>query len=196
MKYEEIRKSLDTGDLVFFSGKGPISNMIKVMTRSKWSHVGMVIKISRWDMVLLWESTTLSPIRDLSSGSLKKGIQLVPLSERIRAYDGEIGIRLLNVYKTAWMKARLAMLRRELSDRPYEEDKLELFRSVYASFPKAEDLSSIFCSEAVAEGYQRMGLLDEWPKGLPSNKYTPGSLADFSLKLTDGFLSYVTDVTV
>ncbi len=194
--YNEIRKNLDTGDLVFFSGRGPISNMIKVMTRSKWSHVGMVLKIHKWDMVLLWESTTLSPIKDLQSGTVRQGIQLVPLSERLKAYKGTVGIRLLNVHKTAWMKARLSMLRREVAGRSYEQDKIELFKSLFNSYPGAEDLSSLFCSEVVAEAYQRMELLEEPPKGLPSNRYTPASLADFSLQLKNGFLSTVIDVQV
>ncbi len=196
MDYNEIRKILDTGDMVLFSGKGPISNMIKVMTRSKWSHVGMVIKIKEWDMVLLWESTTLSSIKDLQSGTIRQGIQLVPLSERIKAYKGKIGIRLLNVYRTASMKANLSLLRREIAGRPYEEDKIELFKSVYKYYPGAEDLSSLFCSESFAEGYQRMNLLEEPPKGFPSNKYSPARLADFSLKLRNGFLSTVIDITV
>jgi hypothetical protein len=37
-----------------------------------------------------------------------------------------------------------------------------------------EDLSSLFCSELVAEAYQKMGLLTEQ---LPSNEYIP---KDFS----------------
>ncbi len=196
MDYDTIRKNLDTGDLVFFSGRGPISNMIKVMTRSKWSHVGMVIRVRAWDMVLLWESTTLSPVKDLQSGTVRQGIQLVPLSERVKTYKGTMGVRLLNAYKTNHMINALIKLRREVAGRPYEENKLELFRSIYSSFPGAEDLSSLFCSEAVAEAYQRMGFLKEPPIGLPSNKYNPARLVDFSLELETGFLSTVIDMTV
>lgn len=43
MKYSDIRHNLCTGDIVLFSGAGMVSNVIKWATRSKWSHVGMVI---------------------------------------------------------------------------------------------------------------------------------------------------------
>lgn len=39
-------------------------------------------------------------------------------------------------------------------------------------FLNEEDLSSVFCSELIAETYQNQGILNEPPKGLPSNEYT------------------------
>ena len=80
MKYSQLRDRLDTGDLVFFSGKGLVSAGIQWITRSKWSHVGMVVAESRWDLVLLYESTTLSNLADVDSGTPMQGVQLVPLS--------------------------------------------------------------------------------------------------------------------
>jgi hypothetical protein len=69
----------------------------------------------------------------------------------------------------------------DLLNRPYEKDKLELIKAAYDGplGHNEEDLSSLFCSELVAEAYQKMGLLREPPKGLPSNEYTP---KDFSEK--------------
>jgi hypothetical protein len=85
----------------------------------------------------------------------------------------------------------LAAKRKELSRRPYERSELELLKAAYEGplgQSKGEDLSSLFCSELVAEGYQAMELLPEWPKGLPSNEYIP---LDFSerraLKLLKGY---------
>lgn len=43
--YSLIRTQLKTGDLVLFSGKGAFSDIIKYGTLSKWSHIGMVLKI-------------------------------------------------------------------------------------------------------------------------------------------------------
>ena len=64
---------------------------------------------------------------------------------------------------------------------PYEKSLIQLIKSVldFTRFNKnKEDLSSVFCSELVAESYQKMGLLDDIDMGgLPSNEYTP---ADFS----------------
>ena len=195
MKYSEIRESLKTGDLVLFSGKGRISGMIRWFTGSIWSHIGMVIRSKEFDMLLLWESTTLSKIKDIQSNTAKQGVQLVALSERINTYDGVIGIRRLeNVCVDPLRMKALKKLRTELKDRPYEESKIELLKSAYDGplGHNEEDLSSIFCSEMVAEAYQRMGLLSE---DVPSNEYTPAGFGR-DLKLEDGSLSEIIEVEV
>ena len=180
--YENIRKKLRTGDLVLFSGKGRISNGIKWITSSEWSHVGMVVIMEEWDQVVLWESTTLSDLEDIESGKATKGVQSVFLSERLRTYDGKAAVRQLDVDRTPKMIGDLKKFRQSVRGRPYEKSKIELFRSAYDGpfGGNSEDLSSLFCSELVAEAYQEMGLLD--PK-IPSNEYTP---ADFSAKRQRG----------
>lgn len=176
--YDNLRNQIKTGDIILFSGKGGISTGIKWVTDSKWSHVGMALRLPEWDVVLLWESTTLSDIKDIESGVERQGVQLVPLSDRIKKYKGEATIRSLDINRTPEMLTALNMLRLEVKNRKYEEDKLELIKAAYdGPFGKnTEDLSSLFCSELVAEAYQRMGLLGEEK---PSNEYTP---KDFSVK--------------
>lgn len=41
-KYSQIKDTLNTGDIVLFSGVGAIGWSIKMYTFSKYSHVGMV----------------------------------------------------------------------------------------------------------------------------------------------------------
>lgn len=177
--YESVRDELDTGDIVLFSGKGLISAGIKWSTSSRWSHVGMILKLPEYDFVTVWESTTLSSTNDLDTNSARKGVQLVPLSARISDYDGAIAIRrLLGAAHTGDSVKSLMQFRREVAGRPYEESELELIKSAYDGplGKNKEDLSSLFCSELVAEAYQRMGLVT-YAKA--SNEYTP---ADFSEK--------------
>jgi len=188
MTYSSARPTLETGDIVLFSGKGGISTGIKWITSSKWSHVGMVLKITEFDAVLLWESTTLSNIKDIESGVARQGVQIVPLSERIKKYNGEASIRKLQYDRTPDMLMQLSLLRKEVKNRPYEEDKIELIKSAYDGpfGDNVEDLSSLFCSELVAEAYQRMGLLGE---DIPSNEYTPKDFSDKGkIKLKKGSL--------
>ncbi|MBF0271338.1 MAG: hypothetical protein HQL98_04550 [Magnetococcales bacterium] len=188
-EYLKHRNNLKTGDILLFSGRGPTSWMIRLGEWSKWSHVGMVIKN---DIGLFsWESTTLSNIKDASDGKEKMGVQIVSLSERIKRYDGEIAYRSLAIPKgikieeeettgdgiTRGMEKKLWEIRQQLRDRPYEKHKLELIKSLIDVLPGStnkEDLSSVFCSELVAEAYQSMGLL---PPNEPSNEFTP---RDFS----------------
>lgn len=74
------------------------------------------------------------------------------------------------------MHNELIAFRTEVRGRPYEDNKIELIKSAYDGWlgENEEDLSSLFCSELVAEAYQRMGLL---PDTVASNEFTP---RDFS----------------
>lgn len=190
-KYLDVRNQLNTGDIVLFSGTGPIATLAQWVTKTKWSHVGMIV---RCDLgVLLWESDGLGDFEDIESGEEKRGVRLVSLSERIKRFQGEVWARSLDVERTPDMLAALVSLRQEVRGRPYEEDAIELIDAYYDGpfGQNTEDLSSLFCSELVAEAYQRMGLLAEPPVGQPSNEYTP---IDFSeertLTLLKGALSH------
>lgn len=183
MKYEDIRNQLKTGDILLFSGKGGISEGIKFFTLSKWSHVGMVYRFDdphdAKGSIFCWESTTLSNLEDADTGKLTKGVQRVELSERLErcfASGYEISVRPLAKSLTDDMVRVLNDFRHEVSGRPYEKDKIELLKAAHDGIfgDNKEDLSSLFCSELVAEAYQRMGLLTE---KIPSNEYTP---KDFS----------------
>lgn len=165
-RYKEMRDRLKTGDIVLLSGKGLFSLGIKIITRSRWSHVGMVLR--HQGQVQIWESTK------------EHNVSLKLLSNRIREVEdksGEIALRrLIGVRIGAKDHARLSELRDDLKDRPYEEDELELLKAAYDGpfGQNKEDLDSVFCSELVAEAYQCLGLLDN---SAASNEYTP---KDFS----------------
>jgi Permuted papain-like amidase enzyme, YaeF/YiiX, C92 family len=178
---EVMRADMKTGDIILFSGKGGASAGIKWATFSRWSHVGMVVLLPEYDLVAVWESCTVSTLSDIDTGARNKGVQLVPLSTRIDQYDGDVAVRRLSgvEFSTADIRS-LVQLRRELAGRKYEKDELELLKAAwdYSLGRNQEDLSSLFCSELVAEAYQRLGLLDG---NKPSNEYIP---ADFSEKRT------------
>ena len=130
--YDSIRDTLKTGDIVIFSGKSAISNFIKLFSGGKWSHVGMVLRVKELDdAVLLWESTTLSNVVDVETQSAAKGVQLVPMSQRVASYDGEIAVRALNKGVSAKMQRALAECRKALSRKPYEAGEMELLRAAY-----------------------------------------------------------------
>ena len=176
VSYDMIRPTLGTGDIILFSGRGIIPTVIKWGTRSKWSHVAMVLKLAEFDAIMCWESTTLSKVKDAVDGVAKKGVQIVPLSERIATYDGGIAIRRLKVERTMTMLNRLKEFRHEVRNRPFEKDTIELVKSAYDGpfGHNVEDLSSIFCSELIAESHQRMSMLGE---DKSSNEYTPKDFA-------------------
>lgn len=186
--YDSLRPRVDTGDLILFSGKGGLSAGIKWLTRSRWSHIGMALRLPEWDVVLIWESTLLNDIEDVELGGIRQGVQLSPLSHRITAYEGDVAIRHLEVARTPAMLASLNALRQEVKGRSYEKSHLQLLKSAYDGpfGDNKDDLSSLFCSELIAEAYQRMGLLPGQP---PPNEYTPKDFSEaHSLPLLRGRL--------
>lgn len=184
--YDNLRDEIKTGDIILFSGKGTISEAIKFFTRSKWSHLGMVVYIKEWDMNVLWESTTLGDMEDVESGEIKKGVQMTLLRDRVIKYDGEVVLRKLHYTPTRETEEKLRDFRAECKDKPYEKDYVELVKSAYDGWLGKnceENLTSLFCSEMLAEAYQKMGLLSE---NKPSNEYTPADFGKDNIDFIDG----------
>ncbi len=77
VKYEDIRSTLKTGDLVFCSGNYLFSRLIQRFTKSLWSHVGMVYYDSAIDRMLILESEKLY------------GVRFAPLSKYMKDYHGK-----------------------------------------------------------------------------------------------------------
>ncbi len=184
--YTKHRASMRTGDLLLFSGRGLISRGIQAITGSPWSHVAVVLEVPLYDFVCSFESTTLSDIPDLTTGAPVKGVQLVPLSQRLEKYDGDkIAWRPVQAQRTpAAIQAALSV-RNEFAGRPYEENQLELIRSALDTFTLKQnqpDASSVFCSELAAILWQRMG----WMKPFPPNEFTPADFAGEGLPVEQG----------
>lgn len=177
MAARTLRSRLDTGDVVLFCGAGRVSSVIKRLTRSRWSHVGMVIRAQDLDLLLLIESTTLSPLTDLDTGERRDGVQVVALSERLSRFDGEaVAVRRVLGPRTPEQVHQVAAVRQMFRGIPYESDQVELLRSAYdGPFGRnSRDLSTLFCSELVAEFWQVLRWLDAQ---VPSNEFTPGNFA-------------------
>jgi hypothetical protein len=175
--FAELRPTLDSGDVLLFSGDSRFSNKIKRLTRSHWSHSALVARPSAGGPLLLWEATLDTDLADVVTYEIAPGVNLYDLEQWISHYGGETAIRPLRVERTEAMRAALLAFYYEARGRPYERNRLELFRAAYGGRIAAnnkEDLSSFFCSELVAEAYKRMGLLPARP---PSNAYAP---RDFS----------------
>lgn len=175
-KYNDIRDNLKTGDIVLFDGRGFISRLIQIGSGSRWSHIGMVVRTKDLDLMLLWESTGLSKNRDLRDGTVKKGVQLVSLSSRIETFKGTIAVRQFEGEFSYRELRAFKDFRFETRNVPYERNLWELIFSLLDFSwlaPNKPSLSSLFCSELVAEALQRMKIItDEHP----SNEFVP---ADF-----------------
>ncbi len=188
--YAALRPELALGDIVLYGGDTPQCLRLKRMMRSRWSHVGMIVRLAAEDEPLLWEATGTAGMPDLVSGDDKGGVHLVRLEEWVGRYGGDIAVRRLSAERTAARVEAFRAFFALVHGRPYERKHTQGVRAMFDGFllrNRREDLTSLFCSELVAATYQRLGLLPGEP---PSNTYTP---RDFG---ADGGLTLVGDASL
>lgn len=154
VSYAEIRNSLRTGDLVFCSGHYLFSKVIRKVTGSVWSHVGVVYRDDFLDRIFILESETTI------------GVRLAPLSKYLRDYHGR-----RKPYRGCLFVARfepelsLAAQQQAISfgmdqlTKPY--DNWEIFRIglriLLGVGRKIRDRKYI-CSELVYEAFRKAGV--------------------------------------
>lgn len=152
--YDDMRRELQTGDLVFCSGSYFFSQAIQKFTHSVWSHVGMIYRDPTLKRVFILESETLI------------GVRLAPLSKYLRDYHGKN-----NPYKGDMIIARVRpeidqmKLNEAISfgmdelTKPY--DNLEILRIglriLFKVSRRTRDRKYI-CSELVYECYNSVGV--------------------------------------
>tara|TARA_R110000744_G_scaffold285481_1_gene396846 strand:- start:29 stop:598 length:570 start_codon:yes stop_codon:yes gene_type:complete len=168
--------NLKTGDIILFSGKCFVSRVIKFVTNSPWSHIGMIVNNPEHDTPMLYES------------SHDHGVRLTPFNEYRRAFVGDMALRRLKHDLSDKEHYRLRIFKNQVRGTPFEANAVQMLASVPAWWflSSREDLSSMFCSELVAQCYKEIGLLGQ---DRASNKYTPAAFsAERNLPLTRGEL--------
>ena len=153
-KYFEARPFIKTGDLLLYSGKSLISEGIKLVTDSEYSHIEMVLDFK--DVFVLDRKFTI--------GALNRGIEIHSISSRVKNYEGKI-----DVYRcTKIEKAESIRLIREalkILDTPYGYDNIKdivvdkLFKKKkYNPDDSPEQTEKFICSEAVSYLYRKIGI--------------------------------------
>lgn len=184
--YLDLRENIQMLDVIAFSGKGRMSEIIKWKTKSEISHVGIVYKVfpqaGNGSRVMLIESTTLGNLPDIKTGELRKGVQLQFLSQRLASYDGEAWLYPL---RTIVSDANLARTQDWLTSAHTQKIEYDSFQAIGAGLDffdrllgieNKEDLSSLFCSELVTKAFQIAGLVD---KSVNPSEMTPKDVCDF-----------------
>lgn len=167
------------GDLLFFSGRGVISRVIKGFTCSPWqwfwpcwscvSHVGVCIDY--YGRTLLIESTTLCDEPCEITGRMHKGMQAHLPRLRVKGDDGFVFHCKPNIDRMSFTVGDNKALRRFMVRYlGADYDYIGAVESVVR--PSNADLSRVFCSEVVAGAMMDIGRL---PLGDPG-EYTPSRL--------------------
>lgn len=162
--FDVAKEMMLPGDVIAFSGEGPVSSVIKFFTGSRVSHVGIVYhKDLDNDDVLMIESTSLD---DCS------GVVFDRLKERIKNYNGDV-----------WWLPLETNRRREffnytnfyahclVANGKLYDTKQAIYSAIdgLSKFKNKEDFEKYFCSELVISALEAAGYLPS----LNSSEYTP-----------------------
>lgn len=187
--YNNIRNQMRAGDVIAFSGKGDVSEIIKWATKSDVSHVGVILQ----SKLLIDEKPQAGYFNQvIESTSLNgfSGVSISRLSDRLVNYDGEIwwlplddGIRdRMNL--TAFYDFLLHQEHKEY-DLPQaikaRFDLLDKMPFLEKITRNVEDFSRFFCSELVAAGLEESGAIPR----INASEVTPIDLCMFSIYQRD-----------
>ena len=195
--------SLKTGDLLLFSSKltiNPISwltQLIKIFTDSRYTHVGMVLRDPVWiskDLkgLYLWESSYEGE-PDPQDGKIKFGVELTPMEE-ILDNRGHCSIwsRAIVTPGDKFTVDNLQATHKEVYDKPYDIYPGDWIEALLRKDPNPQKKDRMFCSALVGLIYTKCGVLSDltdWSIIRPSDyadeihlKFTKGcSLGDLKL---------------
>ena len=162
------------GDVLAFSGSGPVAWLIHAATCSRYAHVGIVAEHA--GRPVLFESTTLSPAKCIIQGERVDGPQAHLIHERIRTAGcrvwlsrpwwplTEVESRLL----TEWLLAQLG--------RPYDYRDAALSASRLLKRLKAGTSNSTMCSEMAVRAFQSIRRVPPGPEAggpVDASDYSP-----------------------
>ena len=182
--YEEARDKMQPGDVMAFSGKGNLSEVIKLFTKSGVSHIGVVYKTKQVNdadptryMNTLMESTSLEGF---------SGVIMTRLSDRIRDYDGNLWwLPLSQTSRSKLDTTKFFDFLVKQEGKAYDTkqaiksalDALDDVPFLRGATYNKEDLSKFFCSELVTAALEDAGVINN----VNSSEVTPIDLCTFNI---------------
>ena len=179
-KYCNIRERMQPGDVIAFSGKKALSELIKKATASNVSHVGVVIE-TRLEMDGSSQGRLFKQIAE-ATGS---GVKFTKLSDLVKEYQGELWWLPLSSESRGRLKENSQNFFDFLIDSrgaPY--DSLAALIRAWADgldslgvTRNEEDFGAFFCSELVAGALEKGGVIEN----VNASEVTPIDLCRFNI---------------
>jgi hypothetical protein len=149
--YAEIRPLLQSGDLLFCAGRYQFSRAIQALTKSPWSHVGIIFHMGSIDRKLVLES-----VEDA-------GVRLAPLTKYLvdyehgRPYDGPVVVARFQAINPE-MTVRLGQYGVDELTQPYDREQIGRIaaRLILKEARPADDRGYV-CSELVHYCFKNAG---------------------------------------
>ena len=175
MNLEALKLTLKTGDLLLcddlqYGSWGLFSWLIKFVTKSDFSHVGMIVKDPEFTETPLkgtfvWTSG-ISNVPDPEDKQTKFGVQFIPFDHFIQTYGGKIFLRRIHFqdpeeYNKIFNTDNLKEIHQVVYDKPYDVIITDWIEAFCKKDPKPQKTSRFFCSALIGYIYTKLTLLDQ-----------------------------------
>lgn len=170
-----MSSTLKTGDILLcdnlqYSSWGLFSWFIKFMTKSDFSHVGMIVVDPEFTNVPLkgtyvWTSG-ISDTPDPDDNTKKFGVQFIPYEHFIATYGGKIYVRRIECksteeYNKIFNNEMLTEIHKVVYDKPYDIVVTDWIEAYCKKDHHPQKTSRFFCSAFIGYVYTKLGLFDE-----------------------------------
>jgi hypothetical protein len=180
-----MSSTLKTGDILLcdnlqYSSWGLFSWFIKFMTKSDFSHVGMIVVDPEFTNVPLkgtyvWTSG-ISDTQDPDDNTKKFGVQFIPYEHFIATYGGKIYVRRIDCksteeYNKIFNNEMLTEIHKVVYDKPYDIVVTDWIEAYCKKDRHPQKTSRFFCSAFIGYVYTKLGLFDgglDWSILYPS----------------------------
>ena len=174
MNLEELKNTVKTGDLLLcddlaYGSWGLFSWLIKFVTKSDFSHVGMIVKDPDFTETPLkgtfvWTSG-ISDVPDPDDKTKKFGVQFIPFDHFIQTYGGKIFLRKIEFehaeeYYSIFDTNKLKQIHQVVYDKPYDVVITDWIEAFCKKDPNPQKTSRFFCSALIGYIYTKLNLLD------------------------------------
>ena len=171
---EELKNTLKTGDLLLcddlaYGSWGLFSWLIKFVTKSDFSHVGMIVKDPDFTETPLkgtfvWTSG-ISNVPDPEDKTKKFGVQFIPFDHFIQTYGGKIFLRRIEFehneeYYSIFETNKLKQIHQTVYDKPYDVVITDWIEAFCKKDPNPQKTSRFFCSALIGYIYTKLNLFD------------------------------------
>ena len=164
--------NLKPGDIILcddleYKNWGLLSWFIKFMSKSDFSHIGMIVKDPDFiDPPLkgtyIWMSGT-SNVPDSEDNTMKFGVQFVPYDEYVTTYGGKLYIRKLHCWKydELFTTERLKKIHQVVYDKPYDLVITDWIEAYCKKDPNPQKTNRFVCSAFIGYIYTQLTLLPQ-----------------------------------
>jgi hypothetical protein len=192
---------LKTGDILLFDFEGSgifgaFTSLIKYFTKSKFSHVAMVLKDPTFihpslKGYYIWESSWEGK-PDPQDNKVKLGVQITPFDEIYNHYkenNSSIYVRKVNCDPNLFNNETLKEIHDVVYDKPYDIVPKDWVEAITRKDPDPQKTNRFWCSALIGYIYTKAGLLKE------DTDWSVLRASDFSVEYKD-MLNFINNASL